>query len=177
MRIVYADERYRPPPIPPHTDEPTRRIPVVIIRTGSGEHEGSSETPSDGRDSTGIDVSGTDYRLTLTPEAHARDREVRSHERAHQSALGGYAASDVIYETRRAPGGETVAVGGRIAVDMAEVPGDPRATLQKARTIYAAATAPGNPSTADMRVAAEAYRLMRTARRDLAYQHNVSMKA
>lgn len=178
MRIVYADGRNRPSPVPPLSDKPTRRIPVIIIRTGSGGDEGSPEKPSGGDDdSTGIDVAGTDYRLTLSPEALERDREVRSHERAHLSALGGYAASDVMYDTRRGPGVETVAVGGRIAVDLTEVPGDPRATLQKARTIYAAATAPGNPSTADMRVAAEAYRLMRTARRDLAEQRNVSIEA
>jgi hypothetical protein len=82
-------------------------------------------------------------------------------------ALGGYAASGISYDMRTGPGGERIAVGGRIAVDMAEVPGDPRATLQKARTIYNAATAPGDPSAADMRVAADAYRLMQEAQDEL----------
>lgn len=174
MRIVYVDGNYNPPPAPrqgsplPGGAEDTRRIPVVVIRTGEPPEEaaraGGGDRPGE---PGGIDIAGTDYRLTLSDEALARDREVRGHERDHLMALGGYAASGISYTMRTGPGGERVAVGGRIAVDMAEVPGDPRATLQKARTIYAAATAPGDPSAADMRVAADAYRLMREAQDEL----------
>ncbi|MFP4430479.1 MAG: putative metalloprotease CJM1_0395 family protein [Spirochaetaceae bacterium] len=182
MRIVYVDGNYNPPPAPqiPGTGEDTRRVPVVVIRTGEPPEEASRAGegdrpggPSPGRtapgpgEPAGIDIAGTDYRLTLSEEAIARDREVRGHERDHLMTLGGYAASGITYTMKTGPGGERVAVGGRIAVDMAEVPGDPRATLQKARTIYAAATAPGNPSAADMRVAADAYRLMQEAQDDL----------
>jgi hypothetical protein len=164
MRVIYVDGSYNPPPAPrvPGSGEDSRRVPVVVIRSGGA--------PADPGDPAGIDIAGTDYRLTLSEEAIARDREVRGHERAHQMTLGGYAASGITYTTKTGPGGERVAVGGRIAVDMAEVPGDPRATLQKARTIYAAATAPGNPSAADMRVAADAYRLMQEAQDDLEAQ-------
>ncbi len=173
MRIVYVDGNYNPPPAPrtPGQGEDTRRVPVVVVRTGAGEGERPGGRPGPQSPGTGepagIDIAGTDYRLTLSEEALARDREVRGHERDHLMALGGYAASGISYTMRTGPGGERVAVGGRIAVDMAEVPGDPRATLQKARTIYAAATAPGNPSAADMRVAADAYRLMQEAQDDL----------
>ena len=49
-------------------------------------------------------------------------------------------------------------------MDMAPVPGSPRATLDKAQAVLRAAFAPGNPSVADMRVAAEAYRMVRDAK-------------
>lgn len=170
MRIVYVDGNYKPPPAPRilGTGEETRRIPVVVVRTGGSPEEAGRGGEGDrAGEPAGIDIAGTDYRLTLSEEAVARDREVRGHERDHLMTLGGYAASGVTYTMRTGPGGERVAVGGRIAVDMAEVPGDPRATLRKARTIYAAATAPGKPSGADMRVAADAYRLMQEAQDDL----------
>lgn len=178
MRIVYTDGTHRPPPAPVRPGRETRRVPVVVIRTGEADQ--TTTTNGVSQDSTSvIDIAGTDYRLTLSPQAVARDRAVRGHERDHLLTLGGYAASDVSYTTRTGPGGESVAVGGRIAVDMAEIPNDPRATLQKARTIYAAATAPGDPSAADMRVAAMAYRLMQKAQNDLSaeQQPQVSLDA
>ncbi|OQY31611.1 MAG: hypothetical protein B6241_13615, partial [Spirochaetaceae bacterium 4572_59] len=67
-------------------------------------------------------------------------------------------ASGIQLTTRRGPYGSNYAVGGSIKVDMAPVPGSPRATLDKAQAVLRAAFAPGNPSAADMRVAAEAYR-------------------
>jgi len=167
MRIIYAYGTSAPPRTPVIPGRETREIPVVVVRTGTSEKASGLGGGSDG-----IDIAGTDYRLTLSPEALARDREVRGHERDHLLTLGGYAASTVSYTTRTGPGGESVAVGGRVAVDLAEVPGDPRATLQKARTIYAAATAPGDPSAADLRVAAEAYRLMRKADDELASERS-----
>ncbi len=184
MRVVYVDGSHNPPPLVPRLpgagrngEEATRRVPVVVIRTGEAPEDAArTGVRAPGRQRTGlgepagIDIPGTDYRLTLSEEAIARDREVRSHEGAHLMTLGGYAASPVTYTMRTGPGGERIAVGGRIAVDMAEIPGNPRATLQKARTIYNAALAPGDPSAADMRVAADAYRLMQEAQDDLEAQ-------
>lgn len=183
MRIIYATGHQPSRSAPSAAVAPgpgERRVPVVVIRTGTegpGSHAPNATdapTPADAAGgprsqdrSPGIDIAGTDYRLTLSDEALQRDQAVRTHEGAHMAALGGYATTGIIYDTRTGPGGKTVAVGGRIGVDLSEVPGDPRATLRKARTIYAAATAPGDPSAADMRVAAEAYRLMRDARSEL----------
>jgi hypothetical protein len=92
---------------------------------------------------------------------------VRQHEQAHLLALGPYAASGVSYSTARAPDGRSYAMGGSIAADLSEVPGDPRATLRKANAVRRAALAVGSPSSADMRVAAKAYRLARDAREQL----------
>lgn len=111
--------------------------------------------------------------LRTSPEALDRDREVRSHENAHLSTLGPYAASGILYDTVTGANGETIALGGRIAVDLSEVPGDPEATIRKARTVLNAAQAPGDPSAADMRVAARAYRLMQQARSELRVDQSV----
>ncbi len=127
---------------------------VIVVKLGNRQQDHSAGSPKTGQETH------------FTPEALARDREVRGHEKAHLASLGPYAASLVQYDTARAPGG-SVAVGGRIAVDLAEVPGDPAATLRKARVVFAAANAPGDPSAADLRVAARAYDLMREAKREL----------
>jgi hypothetical protein len=58
-------------------------------------------------------------------------------------------------------------VGGHVSVDLEPVPGNPEATLRKARALQRAAFAPGQPSSADMRVAAEAYRLEQEAQQEI----------
>jgi hypothetical protein len=136
--------------------------------TGPGEPAGAGAAGAAGAE--GIPIPGTPYELTTSEDAKARDREVRGHEQAHLLALGPYAASGVTLSTRRGPDGERYAVGGSIRADLSEVPGDPRATLRKANAVRRAAFAPGSPSSADMRVAADAYRLAREAREELEAQ-------
>ncbi len=60
------------------------------------------------------------------------------------------------------------AVGGEVSIDTSPVPGDPGATLQKARRIRQAALAPADPSAQDMRVAARASQMALEARAELA---------
>jgi hypothetical protein len=142
---------------------------------GSGAAAGAAPAAAAGTSASangerGIPIPGTDYRLTGSEEAAARDRAVRRHEQAHLQALGPYAASGIQYQTRTGPGGEEHAVGGRIKADLNEVPGNPRATLRKAHAVARAAYAPGSPSAADQRVAADAYRLAQQAREELQAQ-------
>lgn len=161
----------------------TRREPVVVIDLGResgrgkpGDRAGSlhdAAVPAAGanrRAEDGIPVPGTPYALVASEEAAARDREVRSHERSHLLALGPYAASGISYSTVRGPDGQSYAVGGSIKADLTEVPGDPQATLRKANAVRRAALAPGDPSSADMQVAARAYRLARDAREEIEAQ-------
>jgi len=117
------------------------------------------------------DVNG-DADVRISDEALALNSEVRAHENAHMAALGGAAASPILYNEVRGPGGERIAVGGKIAVDLSEVPGDPEATLRKARSIIAAAHAPGEPSAADLRTATRAYELARKAQEEVATQNS-----
>ncbi|MFO8063062.1 MAG: putative metalloprotease CJM1_0395 family protein [Spirochaetota bacterium] len=164
----------------------------MVVRLGPAAEQhganpanrGSANPPVDGASGTGgrqrgedgIAVPGTDYRLETSEAARERDREVRLHEQAHLRSLGRYAASGVRYTTRTGPDGESYAVGGSIKADLSEVPGDPRATLQKAQAVQRAALAPGSPSGADMKVAAEAYRLARDAREALEETHGLDVR-
>lgn len=107
-----------------------------------------------------MDLSRTLARTRLEEE----DAEVRAHEHAHVAALG---KGVIVYDTVTGPDGTTYAVGGGVAVDLEPVPGDPEATLRKARLAIQAAYAVGEPSGADMRVAAEAYQLEVAAQADL----------
>jgi hypothetical protein len=95
------------------------------------------------------------------------DSAVKAHEKAHMAILGGAAGSGIQYSYVTGHGGQRYAVGGSIKVDFQPVPGDPEATIDKARKIRLAALAPGNPSPADMRAAAKAYRMEQEAREDL----------
>lgn len=158
MRIVF-DPGISGSSIPriPSPSRESREAVVVISLQKDTSH----------RERAGLAVSTTDYEVRISEEALARDREVRAHEQAHLALLGGAAASPIIYDTARGPGGEIIATSGRIAVDMSEVPGDPEATLRKARMIIAAANAPGNPSAADSRTAARAYEMIRKAQAEL----------
>jgi len=116
-------------------------------------------------------TASPDYEVVLSPEARLRDAEVRRHERSHARTLGPHATTPILYDTARGPDGEVVVTGGKIGVDLDPVPGDPEATLAKARVVLNAAHAPGSPSAADMRVAAEAYRLAQQAQDDITEQY------
>jgi hypothetical protein len=93
---------------------------------------------------------------------------VKAHEKTHLAVLGPAAAGPIQYSYVVGPGGERYAVGGSIKVDLKPVPGNPEETIRKARRIRMASYAVNSPSGADMRVAAEAYRIEIQAKRELA---------
>ena len=105
----------------------------------------------------------TDDEAEEVEDLKARDGEVRRHEQAHIAAAGAY-AQGVSFEYQSGPDGRLYAVGGEVAIDTSEVPGDPDATISKARTIQSAATAPAHPSGQDRQVAAAAARMEANAR-------------
>ncbi len=164
MRIIYRDAGGIP--FNPHISSSAKgsaltkeRESVIIISWGK---------KPDRVDSTGgFYRSGDGYEVRLSDEAVRRNQEVRAHEGAHLAMLGSAAASPIIYDTVTGPGGETIAVGGRIAVDLSEVPGDPEATLRKAQSIITAANAPANPSAGDLRTASKAYTMARRAQQEM----------
>jgi hypothetical protein len=91
------------------------------------------------------------------------DAQVRAHEAAHLAAAGPYATTGASYSYMIGPDGQRYAVGGSVGVDLSPIPGNPEATVRKMRAIRRAANAPGQPSSADLRVAAKAYRLEQEA--------------
>ncbi len=114
----------------------------------------------------------TEFQLTqeerrVLQELRARDREVRAHEQAHKAAAGPYAQGGPSFEYTTGPDGKKYAVSGEVKIDSSPVPGNPEATLQKARTIKRAATAPRDPSPQDRRVAAQAAQMEAKARQEI----------
>ena len=108
-------------------------------------------------------------------ELVAIDREVRAHEQAH-AAVGGQYAGSPTYSFVRGPDGLNYAVSGEVSIDTAAVPGDPEATLRKAQVIRAAASAPSEPSSQDLRVAAQAASLESDARVELAAKNTAAVQ-
>lgn len=97
----------------------------------------------------------------------ATDRHVRAHEQAHIAAAGGYARGGPSYSYITGPDGKRYAVAGEVSLDVSPVRGDPEATIQKARTIQAAANAPADPSSQDRAVAAAAAQMEQAAYREI----------
>ena len=94
-----------------------------------------------------------------------RDREVRTHEMAHQSAGGQYAGS-ASYSYTTGPDNKRYAVGGSVDIDTS--PEDnPEDTVKKAEQVKRAATAPAQPSSADLKIAAKATRMKMEAQTEL----------
>ncbi len=100
----------------------------------------------------------------------SRDREVRAHEQAHAS-VGGRHAGGATYSFVRGPDGKSYASGGEVSIDLSAVPGNPQATLSKMEVVQRAALAPAEPSSQDLRVAAQAQVMATQARLELAALH------
>ena len=96
-----------------------------------------------------------------------RDLEVKQHERAHLNAAGSLATSGPSYEYTVGPDGKRYAVGGEVQIDVSKEPGEPEATIQKARQIRRAALAPKQPSGADRAIAAQSSRMEAVASREM----------
>ncbi len=101
----------------------------------------------------GADGELTDAEKDVIDKLRARDVEVRRHEEAH-ARVGGQYAGQPSYTYQTGPDGNRYAIGGEVPIDVAPVPDDPEATIEKMRVVKAAALAPAEPSGADRRVAA-----------------------
>lgn len=108
----------------------------------------------------------TDEEKAIVEDLKERDREVRAHEAAHASVGSGYAGTPS-FEYVRGPDGVQYAVGGHVEIDVAPVPNDPKATIEKMEVVRSAALAPARPSGQDRAVAAQAEAAMREAQAEL----------
>ncbi len=93
----------------------------------------------------------------------AIDKRVRAHEQAHLSAAGSIAKGGASFKTATGADGKQYAVAGEVSIDTSKIPGDPQATLVKARQIRRAAQAPAAPSAQDRLVATAAYAMEQQA--------------
>ncbi len=113
----------------------------------------------------GVTEQLTDDEKKEVQQLKDRDREVRVHEQAH-AAVGGQYAGSPTYEYKTGPDGKKYAVGGEVSIDVSEEE-KPEDTIQKMQVVRAAALAPAEPSTQDLKVAAEASQKESTARAEL----------
>lgn len=158
-----------------------RRLQGQAETGGEAEPEAKAINEANGRDrvesqgQTSIEPQKTsDSASELSPEEERllqrlkqRDLEVRSHERQHLAAAGGYVKNGPVYEYTIGPDGKRYAVGGHVSLDMSPIPNNPEATIRKAQIIKKAALAPADPSAADRAVAASAANMELKARKQL----------
>src|SRR3989339_7389 len=104
----------------------------------------------------GNDQGFTQAETQLIEELKEIDTKVRQHEMAHIAAGGKYITSGANFAYERGPNGKNYAVGGEVGIDTSPVPGDPEATIKKMRQVKNAALSPADPSTQDLKVAANA---------------------
>jgi hypothetical protein len=114
----------------------------------------------------------SDAELAIIAQLTVTDRHVRSHEQAHLAAAGPYATGGPTYTYQQGPDGKLYAVGGEVTLDDSPVSGDPAATVEKEKTVIAAANAPADPSSQDRAVASAAAMMEATAQQDLRQQQD-----
>jgi hypothetical protein len=107
-------------------------------------------------------------QLALVSQLAATDQHVRAHEQAHLAAAGPYARSGATYGYTTGPDGKQYATSGEVAMDVSPDPSSPEKTIEKARTVQAAANAPADPSSQDRAVAAAAAQMEQAAQLELA---------
>lgn len=112
---------------------------------------------------------------TQVEKLKERDAEVRAHEAAH-AATGGAFAGGASYEYQVGPDGKRYAIGGEVKIDASPIDGDPAATIDKLRTVQAAALAPAEPSGQDKKVAAQAAAAIREAEAELLAEKQAELR-
>lgn len=137
---------------------------VLAAQESNPGNSSFNRSPDQGSPSRGAAANGQ-----LTPEEQAqvrslkqRDAEVRRHEQAHRMAAGPY-AGPASYEYEQGPDGRLYAIGGEVRIDVGRE-GSPEATIRKMEVVIRAATAPADPSSQDMAVAAQAKQTLEEAK-------------
>jgi hypothetical protein len=133
---------------------------------GGASGEKSGETSA-----TGSELTQEEQREVV--ELQSRDREVRAHEQAHQSAGAGL-TGPASYTYTTGPDGKRYAVGGEVSIDTSPERDNPSGTIQKMQRVIAAALAPADPSGQDRTVASQARSTMMEAQGELFQQQTGS---
>jgi hypothetical protein len=152
--------------------------PSSVASTSSSEKESAADNSQN--QSAAGSAAG---EQNLTPEQQSevaelkqRDKQVRAHEQAHQSAGAGLTGA-VSYTYTNGPDGKRYATGGEVSIDTSPVRNDLSGTIQKMQRVIAAALAPADPSSQDRAVAAQANSTMTTARMELSQEKRTTSGA
>lgn len=131
---------------------------------GDGENDPTTVNEAGGGNSTGAENLSEEEQQQVKDLSN-RDREVRAHEQAHQSAGGSYAGA-MSFEYEQGPDGQRYAVGGEVAIDISKEK-NPEETIAKMQQVKAAAMAPAQPSAQDYKVSAQATQQESEARAEM----------
>lgn len=135
-----------------------------------GQVASGAASPSTGKSTAGDSLELSPEAQQLVAKLKATDQRVRAHEAAHLSVAGGLARGGANYTYTTGPDGKRYAIGGEVSIDTSAVPGNPQATLARARQVEAAALAPADPSGQDHAVAAQAAAMASQAALELSRQ-------
>lgn len=105
-------------------------------------------------------------------ELKDREEEVKTHENAHKTAGGQYAAAPS-YKYKTGPDGKRYINDGSVNIDVSEEK-TPQKTIEKMKTVIKAANAPAEPSSEDKQVAAQAQQTLNKAQKELQKEQNKS---
>jgi hypothetical protein len=173
---TYQQNSASQPVSPQHQETEAPASPPSVNSESSGAEQTSSPSKSDSAENNNPVVSrGIDGEPLTPPELaeidqlQKADTKVRAHELAHLAVAGSLARGGANYEYRTGPDGHRYAVAGEVAIDTSSG-SSPAETLNKMRTVRAAALAPADPSPQDRKVAAQAAVAITRAVRDISLE-------
>ncbi len=134
---------------------------------GAGGDQMRGDEKAAGSPNTGSDEELSSGEAAELRELKQRDAQVRAHENAHLRTLGPYRTGGASFQFETGADGRRYAISGEVPVDVS-AERTPEETIRKAQTVRRAALAPADPSSADRGVAADAAKLEREARAEIA---------
>ncbi|MDR1650134.1 MAG: hypothetical protein LBR71_07715 [Synergistaceae bacterium] len=140
-----------------------RAVPDALKKGEADEEASKGETPE--KTSAARASEGEDTENDAIRELKQIEREVISHEAAHQAA-GGRFAGAVSYSYTRGPDGHAYITGGEVPIHVPPS-SDPEQTVRDMEQVQRAAMAPASPSGQDRAVAAQAAAAAAQARQQI----------
>jgi hypothetical protein len=179
-RSAQGDPQILPPSDPP---EPTAQVSWDAPESQETAPSESAETsppedtpPEPGKSQGQASIDGlTQAERDQVTELAQCDREVHTHEAAHQAAGGGLVGA-ASYTYQEGPDGRSYAIGGECPIQI-PASDSPSEMISIAQRVRAAALAPANPSGQDLAVANAAVQMEAQARQALAQQQAQEQQA
>ena len=139
-------------------------------RSSSNKSKDSASSSSNSNSSLAGDKDLSDEEEKVVQELKDTEREVITHEAAHQAAAGAFGGG-VSYTYTKGPDGKSYITGGEVPIQM-RTGSTPEETLRNMQQVQRAATAPADPSGQDRKVAAKAAAIAAQARQEITRENS-----
>ena len=143
-------------------------------RSSSNKSKDSASSSSNSNSSLAGDKDLSDEEEKVVQELKDTEREVITHEAAHQAAAGAFGGG-VSYTYTKGPDGKSYITGGEVPIQM-RTGSTPEETLRNMQQVQRAATAPADPSGQDRKVAAKAAAIAAQARQEITRENSSNNK-